>query len=548
VNYSKDHGVSWEIISPDLTSNDSLKLKDQHKTGGLTPDVTNAENHCTILCISASSYNQGEIWVGTDDGHVQLTRDGGKSWTNLSRTIKDFPKSCWVPQITLGASAGEAWVVANNYRQGDSKPYLFYTSDYGKTWINAANNNEVFGHCLSVVQDSKEPKLVFLGTEHGLYVSFDKALHWHKWTHDYPNVATQDLKIHPRESDLIIGTFGRALYILDNIEPLRVYAREGAAQFEKSFFALPSPEACISAWQQPAGERFPADMYFAGENKSKSGELCFWYTPELKKETSNKKKETKDSAVDEKKEKKGKDEKVTIHILSLAGDTLRTLKHEPDTGLNIVNWYFETRGIRFPSKEDPKKEEEEEEGGPTAKPGTYKVYYTWNEFKDSSTVTVGIQPGLNWNESSYTVYVTLRKDMEELATKAEQAYARIRSAEKSIGLIKDAMTFADDSTKKKINERIDSLQKKIDPIKEYYFGKEEQKGIQDDSHTLVNQLYTAFYSIDGFENGTNARAAINNCKQPVDRAVEMIENCMKEEFVKLQSLVDQTRFNYYKNP
>jgi photosystem II stability/assembly factor-like uncharacterized protein len=537
VHYSQDHGLSWKIISPDLTTNDSLKLKDQHKTGGLTPDVTNAENHCTILCITASPYNQGEIWVGTDDGQVQLTSDGGKSWNNLTRSIKDFPANAWVPQITLGAAAGEAWVVVNNYRQGDTKPYLFYTNDFGKSWKNAANPLYVHGHCLSVVQDFKEPKLVFLGTEHGLFVSFDKGTRWMLWNYNYPKVATQDLKIHPRESDLIIGTFGRALYILDNIEPLRMYASQGVAFLEKTFFALPSPDACISAWRQPAGERFPADMYFAGENKSKSGELCFWYTPELKKETSSKKKDTKEIAVDEKKEKKGKDEKVTIHILTLAGDTIRTLKHEPDTGLNIVNWYFETKGIRFPSKEDPKKDEEEEQGGPTAKPGSYKVYYTWNDFKDSSMVTVNLQPGLNWNESGYTVYVTLRKDMEELATKAEQAYARIRSAEKSIGLIKDALTYADDSTKKK-----------IDPIKEFYFGKDDQKGIQDDSHTLVNQLYTAFYSIDGFENGSNARAAVSNCVKPVDRAVEMIENCMKEEFVKLQTLVEQTRFNYFKNP
>jgi hypothetical protein len=168
--------------------------------------------------------------------------------------------------------------------------------------------------------------------------------------------------------------------------------------------------------------------------------------------------------------------------------------------------------------------------------------------KDSTSVTVGLQPGLDWKEENYLNYVALRNEIQGLADTSEKAYARIRAAEKSIGLIKDALTYADDSTKKKINERIDSLQKKIDPIKEYYFGKEDQKGIQDDSHTLVNQLYTAFYSIDGFENGANARAAVNNCKQPIDRAVEMIENCMKEEFVKLQTLVEQTRFNYFKNP
>jgi photosystem II stability/assembly factor-like uncharacterized protein len=555
VHYSKDHGLSWELLSPDLTTNDSLKLKDQNITGGITPDVTNAENHCTILCITASPYNRGEIWVGTDDGNVQLTRDGGKSWTNLSATIKDFPKAAWVPQITLGATAGEAWIVVNNYRQGDMKPYLYYTTDYGKSWTNKAGNASIHGHCLSVVQDTKEPKLVFLGTEHGLYVSFDKGNQWLHWTHNYPNVATQDLKIHPRENDLIIGTFGRAIYVLDNIEPLRAYARGGATQFENRMFALPSPDAMISAWKQPAGERFPADTYFAGENKNTRAALCYWHTPEVKEKGAKDKQDKEKGEKGEKekgdkekvdKEKKGKDDKVTIYILSLAGDTLRTLKHEPDTGFNAVNWNFETKGIRFPSKEEPKKDSEEEGNGPSVMPGTYKIIYSWNDIKDSSTVNVGIQPGLEVSAKNHDQYVRLWKDAAALAQSAEKAYADIRAAEKSIALVKDALTYADDSTKKKVNERIDSLQKKIDVIKETFFGKENTKGIQDDSHTLINQLYTMMYSLSEYENGTNSANIIANCKQNTDKAIALVNSCMTNEFDAFKKLVAVTQFNYFK--
>jgi photosystem II stability/assembly factor-like uncharacterized protein len=561
VHYSTDHGLSWEIISPDLTTNDSLKLKDQNITGGITPDVTNAENHCTILCITASSTNRGELWVGTDDGNVQLTRDGGKTWKNLTEATAGFPKAAWVPQITLGAAPGEAWVVVNNYRQGDTKPYLFYTADYGKTWLNKVNSTQVNGHCLSVVQDMQEPKLVFLGTEHGLFVSFDKGSNWMHWTYDYPNVATQDLKIHPRESDLIIGTFGRAIYVLDNIEPLRAYAREGAASFEKTMFAFSSPVARISAWKQPAGERFPADFYFAGENKSTRAALSFWHTPKKNNDKESEKKEDKkksgqkkdskkqDTSEDTdstKKEKKGKEDKVTIHILSEVGDTIRTLKHEPDTGLNVVYWNFETKGIRFPSKEEPKKDAEQEGNGPMAKPGNYKVIYTWNAIKDSSTVSIGVQPGLTWNDSNHADFMIRWKEAAALAEKAEKEYTRVRAAEKSIGLIKDALTYADDSTKKTINGAIDSLQKKIDAIKEFYFGKEDLKGIQDDSYTLINQLYTTLYSIGEFENGTNSSNAIRNCEKQVAIGVEKIEACMKNEYAQFKKLVEQTRFDYFK--
>lgn len=567
VHYSKNHGLSWEIISPDLTTNDSLKLKDQNITGGITPDVTNAENHCTILCISASPYVKDEIWVGTDDGNVQLTRDGGKTWTNLTPAITGFPKAAWVPQITLGATAGEAWVVVNNYRQGDSKPYLFYTTDFGKTWSNRVGSAQVNGHCLSVVQDLVEPKLVFLGTEHGLYVSFDKGNQWMHWKHSFPNVATQDLKIHARESDLIIGTFGRAIYVLDNIEPLRIYAKQGAAQFEKTFFALPSPEARISAWKQPAGERFPADMYFAGVNKNTAAELSYWYTPDKKesaasegkdqkKKGDSKKKDDSDTKSDQvKNEKKNdkkdekekpKSDKVIIHILSLAGDTLRTLKQEPDTGLNVVDWYFDTKGVRFPSTEEPKKDGDEKGGGPMVAPGKYKIVYNWNETRDSSIITIGLQPGLEWKSSNYDTFKTLRTQADSLTEKSEKAYSRIRGAEKSIALIKDALTYADDSTKKKINERIDSVQTKIKQIKEFYFGKDDLKGIQDDSHTLLNQLYSMVYFINEYENGTNAASAIRSCEVSVNKATSMIDSCLKNEYAALKELVEQTRFEYFK--
>jgi hypothetical protein len=412
---------------------------------------------------------------------------------------------------------------------------------------------------LSVVQDTREPKLVFLGTEHGLYVSFDKGAQWMHWTYDYPNVATQDLKIHPRASDLIIGTSGRANYVLDNIEPLRKYARDGANQFEKALFAFSSPDALISAWKQPAGERFPADSYFAGENKSTRAAVSFWHTPEKKETTvtdkkdekkkadTKKDKEEKSEGSDEKKkDKKGKDEKVTIHILSAIGDTIRTFKHEPDTGLNVVYWNFETKGVRFPSKEEPKKDAEQEGNGPMVKPGTYKVVYSWNEIKDSSSVSIGLQPGLNWSDSNHEGFVSRWKEAASLAEKAEKEYARIRAAEKSISLIKDALTYADDSTKKKVNGAIDSLQKKIDTINEFYFGKQDLKGIHDDSYTLINQLFTALYSFSEYENGSNSTNAINNCRKQVDKGVEMVESCMKNEYSAMKQLVEQTRFDYFK--
>ncbi|MBL7941164.1 MAG: hypothetical protein JNM00_00250, partial [Flavobacteriales bacterium] len=200
IHYSNDRGLSWKIISPDLTTNDSTKLR-QFESGGLTIDNTSAENHCTILCIAPSTLDKNVIWAGTDDGNVQLTTDGGRTWQNVSALMPGFPSGGWVPQIVPSQHRpSEVFVVVNNYRQNDWKPYLFHSVDMGRTWRNLVSENEVNGHCLSVVQDPVQSSLLFLGTEHGLYVSFDGGTDWHQWTYGYPKgVATQDLKIHPRE-------------------------------------------------------------------------------------------------------------------------------------------------------------------------------------------------------------------------------------------------------------------------------------------------------------------------------------------------------------
>jgi hypothetical protein len=213
-----------------------------------------------------------------------------------------------------------------------------------------------------------------------------------------------------------------------------------------------------------------------------------------------------------------------------------------------VYWNFETKGILFPSKEEPKKDAEEEGNGPRVKPGVYRAIFQYNQSKDSTQVRIEMQPGLLLSEEQYALYLTHRKEAEELVSTAEKAYARIRNAEKSIALIKDALTFADDSTRKKVNERVDSIQKKIDPIEEAYFGKQNQKGIQDDSHTLINQLYNAVYSIGEYENGSNSAVILANCRKNVEKTIAQIDSCMLNEYETLRKLVSETRFEYFKQP
>ncbi|MEK6552682.1 MAG: hypothetical protein AABZ54_04450, partial [Bacteroidota bacterium] len=199
---STNKGDSWEIISPDLTTNDKSKQK-QNESGGLTFDVTGAENFTTTLAIAPSPVTEGIIWVGTDDGNIQLTKDGGKTWENVVKNIKGVPEGSWVPQIRASSyNAEEAFVVINNYRRDDWKPYVFQTTDFGKSWKAIVKESDVVGYALTFIQDPIQKNLYFLGTEFGLYISIDAGKTWTKWTSGYPTVSTYDFAIQPRENDL----------------------------------------------------------------------------------------------------------------------------------------------------------------------------------------------------------------------------------------------------------------------------------------------------------------------------------------------------------
>lgn len=220
VHKSKDKGANWKIISPDLTTNNSAYQKGDY--GGLTLDISGAENYTSILSIAPSPLNQNILWVGTDDGQIQLTTDRGANWTNLTANFQGLPKEAWIARIHASKyHEGTAWVVANNYRNGDYNPYLFKTTDYGKNWNSLVNASKVKGYTLSFIQDPVEPKLLFLGTENGLWVSTNEGQNWKQFKNGFPSVSTRDLVIQEKESALVVGTFGRSIWVLDDLLSLR---------------------------------------------------------------------------------------------------------------------------------------------------------------------------------------------------------------------------------------------------------------------------------------------------------------------------------------
>ena len=220
---SRDHGQTWDRISPDLSTNDPEKQK-QEESGGVTVDNSEAEMHTTIYSISESPRNGKLIWVGTDDGNVQITRDGGKSWTNVVSHVPGLPKASWVSWVEASRfDEGTAYATFDRHTFGDMTPHVFKTTDYGQTWtpiVTPTSGVRGFAHVIK--EDTVSPRLLFLGTEFGLWISLDGGQQWAQYKGgDFPNVPVRDIVVHPRESDLVLATHGRGIWIVDDISPLR---------------------------------------------------------------------------------------------------------------------------------------------------------------------------------------------------------------------------------------------------------------------------------------------------------------------------------------
>jgi photosystem II stability/assembly factor-like uncharacterized protein len=229
---SRDFGQTWERISPDLTTNDPNKQK-QEESGGVTVDNSYAEMHTTIYAIGESPKNPQVIWVGTDDGNLQVTRDGGRSWLNVVGNVHGLPRNAWVTTVEPSHfDAGTIYATFDLHTFGDMRPYAYKSTDYGKTWTPLVGaDSPVRGYAHVIKEDLVNPQLLFLGTEFGLYVSVDGGQQWSRYKGgDLPSVAVRDLAIHPRDNDLVIATHGRGIWIVDDITPLRALTPQTVAR------------------------------------------------------------------------------------------------------------------------------------------------------------------------------------------------------------------------------------------------------------------------------------------------------------------------------
>ncbi len=270
---SRDHGQSWQRISPDLTTNDPEKQK-QEESGGVTVDNSSAEMNTTVYAISESPKNAQLIWVGTDDGNVQVTQDGGKNWTNVSANVHGLGKTRWVSDVEASRySESTAYATFDQHMTGDMSPHLFKTTDYGKTWTALAPEaSGVRGYAHVIKEDIVDPNLLYLGTEFGLWVSVDGGDRWaqYKGAH-FPAVAVRDLVVHPRTSDLVLATHGRGIWIIDDISPWRSLTPQVMAS-NAAFL----PTAAAPQWMETSGGWAEGDNSFKGPSRPTDAEIPYY--------------------------------------------------------------------------------------------------------------------------------------------------------------------------------------------------------------------------------------------------------------------------------
>ncbi len=523
---STNKGDSWEIISPDLTTNDTSKLK-QKKSGGLTPDVTSAENFCTIVAIAPSPLKQGIIWVGTDDGNLQLTTDGGKTWKNVIENIKGVPRGTWIPQIHPSRyNEGAAFVVFDNHRRNDWTPYLFYTSDYGKSWKRLVDEKKVYGYCLSIVQDFVEPNLLFLGTEFGLYVSTDFGKNWTKWKSDFPTVSTTDLIIHPRENDLVIGTFGRSIYIIDNIAPLREIAKYGNKFFETDLKLFDIPDTYLMEFNSPKGMRFPGHAEFYGENLPRGAMITF----QVKSSDTDTMKE--DTSLDEK--KSSETVKVKLEIYDEKYNLIRTLNVKAKDGVNRTYWYLDRKGVRIPRWEDVQITEEVEPSGPEVLPGKYLVKISYKNFSDSSYVNVLPDPRLKIVFEDLKIREEAIQKFSEKMKVVENVINKLKKADRNLKFILDKLSDQKDDKYDGLKKLVKANKDSIKTLAELFFFT-DTKGIQSDPDKIIPKLWrTQNYLLTSYDRPSQMfELSFNDFSKSLEDAVKIVNEYFQSSWMNL---------------
>ncbi len=435
---STDFGNTWNPISPDLTTNDPEKLK---SVGTIWTENTTAEYHCTVIRIAESPRKAGMIWAGTDDGNVQLTSDGGKNWTDLTPNFQGVPKFSEIASIEPSrTSANTAYLAFENHWFDDLHPYVFKTTDAGKSWTNITRNLPANAYVWVVKEDPKNPNLLYVGTELGLFVSFTGGNEWsHLKMKGFPtSEPVRDLTIQPRENDLIIATHGRSLWVLDDITALQ----QTSASIASQPAALFAPRDTLRYDSRFTRYGF-GNKPFAGPNPPYGAPITYYLQNKLEPA-----------------------KPLKVELLDANKKVIRELANPPrEKGMNRVTWDLRYQGPdpRRPKMEDVDPEEEFSgpRGGPQVLPGEYTVRLTADGTIIEKQVKVYADPTVKVSAADLQANFEYGLKLRDLQTATNQALRAVDSLHDQLQQVQKSMTALSPTASKdlmnSLNERLQQL-------------------------------------------------------------------------------------------
>jgi photosystem II stability/assembly factor-like uncharacterized protein len=464
---STDQGRNWKRISPDLTTNDKLKQK-QEDSGGLSADNTSAENHCTIFTISESPLDEKVIWVGTDDGNLQYSDDAGATWTNVSANVAKcgIASQSWVSSIELSKfDKNLIYATFENHMYGDHNTYLAKSQDGGKTW-NRINSTVFTGFAHKIKEDTENRDLLFLGTEMGLFATLDGGSNWFRMKNKIPEYSlVSDLQIHPRTHDLIVATHGRGIFILDDIRPISMLTKD---VLDKDVFVFPIPDLVLSQGKFGYGGPNIQGEWAVG-NPPFTPPITYYFKNRLS------------------------TGKVSIDILDDKGKLVQTLPGTILKGINKVYWNLR----ETPPKVAAGSTKVDYAGftAPMVLPGTYTINITVNDKIYTSKVNCV------HDESNKNLTVADRKLVYDKTHELLSVYNSLNNTLDSIVLLQkqlkaDTVAFAKN---KKLKAKYDELQKiKAD------LTATKQKSVFADEEKIREQISKLYSNFCGMESAPNS--------------------------------------------
>ncbi len=558
VHKSTDRGETWTIISDDMSTNNS-DWQRYKESGGLTPDVTAAENHTAIITIAPSPIKKGVIWVATDDGRIHVTQDGGETWKSVEKKARKAPKNAFVPHIQPSLhNPEEAFIVFDNHRRGDMKPYIFKASKYGSKFTNLTTKN-IRGYALSVVQDHVDENLLFLGTELGLYASTNGGDSWFKYDQGVPTVSVMDMAIQQRENDLVLGTHGRSVIVIDDYSPLRGLNDKSFKQSFK-FLSVSDGQQYVSG--RAPSTRFWGDAAYAGDNEvygvtinvMASGDHLVH--PDADKEKARQIAKASAAKKDDKEEKaKPLSDKARVTVKNADGEVVRTFVTKLKQGVNRIVWGLESDGDgRMPGQE-PKEDKDIKPSGPEVVPGTYTFIVEYNDESFETTAKVLKDPRFSdvTDADMQTRYDLEHQAVALYATLTKAVHA-LHDSKKDIEVIKSMADKAagddEESAANKLAQSAGELIKKIGDLDKNLRSLPKTTGIVDESYKVTSHLFMAWGYVGGRYGKPTPTAEIylEKAKIELDKGVGKVNEFIEKDLAEFKTAFENSGLSLLSSP